>query len=354
MKILIKPYSKIFFGDGRSINKGEAIFAGKDFYINSIPFFSLFGKIKNIFLCKNEKTILFPIPKDIIFLKREDNNKKYKLGKYKLKIQDKKILLLPNLDKKQKIKDINAFFHENKLKEYLQERLSENSFYEEYKDLIKTQIIPNISLDRVKKITNNRMLSFKVVNEFKEEINNTLYIFVETEKDNNKIGKEIYYLLGGETSVATAKILKSDEIDLLEGLKNENFIKNIKNKIIETKYFKIVLLTPTNYPPEIKGAKLIAQITGKLIPFSGWFNIYDNSSKKIDGFPSRLFKLIPSGAVFYYKLEDERELEKIFDNFWLKPAFFVKEYPYFERLENGTNPLGFGLSIIGVANIEEN
>jgi CRISPR-associated protein Cmr3 len=73
-------------------------------------------------------------------------------------------------------------------------------------------------------------------------------------------------------------------------------------------------------------------------------------------FPSRLFKIIPQGAVFYYRIKDKQNidefLDRLFDRFWLKPAFFTEELPYFEKLEDGTNPLGFGLSIIGVADVE--
>jgi CRISPR-associated protein Cmr3 len=87
---------------------------------------------------------------------------------------------------------------------------------------------------------------------------------------------------------------------------------------------------------------------GKPIVFGGWFNVYDEDKKR-DNFPSRLFKLIPAGSVFYYKLEDENKLDKIFEKYWLKPSFFVPDYPYFEKSAYGTNPLGFGLSIIGVA-----
>jgi CRISPR-associated protein Cmr3 len=67
--------------------------------------------------------------------------------------------------------------------------------------------------------------------------------------------------------------------------------------------------------------------------------------------------------VFYYKIDEdivkdssrlERFLNNLFSQYWLKPAFFVPEYPYFEKTEDGTNPLGFGLSIIGLAQVEEN
>lgn len=344
MQKLVKPYSKIFLGDGRSINKGEIFFGGGNFFINPLPFFSTFGKIKKIFLY-GKKTILIPMPKDVFFYK-EKEERKYKVGLYKIKIKEKKVYLKIDLEKKQKLKDINAFLDETKLKEYLKGNLVKTSMYYKYEELIQNQIIPNIEINKSTKTVKERMLTFKLSNEF-DEFNKQVGIFLEIEDEIN----DKYYLLGGRNSIILTKDIKEQILEKIN-------IKEIKSKIKANKsqkgniYFKIILLTPTNYPPEIEGTKKIAQITGKPIAFSGWFNVYDKD-KKIDSFPSILFKLIPAGSVFYYKLEDESKLDKIFEEYWLKPKFFVPEYPYFEKSEDGTNPLGFGLSIIGVANIEE-
>ncbi|NPA52094.1 MAG: hypothetical protein GXO22_04305 [Aquificae bacterium] len=175
-------------------------------------------------------------------------------------------------------------------------------------------------------------------------------------KSKKSFDKNDYIVdFAGESKTAQIFIDEIEEFNELS-LPEED----IKEKIKENQYFKIILLTPTNYPPKIEGAELVAQLIGKPIAFSGWFNVYDDG-KKIDSFPSRLFKLIPAGSVFYYELKDESKLDDIFDKYWLKPAFFVKEYPYFEEKEEENpqskekikiNPLGFGLSIIGVAQVE--
>jgi CRISPR-associated protein Cmr3 len=341
MQFFIKPYSNIFIGSGKGFNKGEIYFGGGDFFLNPTVFYSIFkGSIRYIFFYKDDKGFLFPIPKDAFSFKKDDDNF---LSTYKIKINNGKKILITNLEKKQKIKEVNGFIQENIFKGYLERGYINEGSYINYEEVIKTNISPNIEIDKSTRTTKEQMLTFKKVNEFEENIK--IFVDVDIEDDTNKS----YTLVGGETSVGLIEKIQSDEIIFRNRIK-----RNIKRKILETKYFKIILLTPTNYPPKIDGAELIAQLIGKPIAFSGWFNVYNEKSKeKIDSFPSRLFKLIPAGSVFYYELTDENKLDDIFDKYWLKPAFFVKEYPYFEKLEDETNPLGFGLSIIGVAQVEE-
>ena len=343
MKVLINPYSDVFIGNGKSINKGETFLGGdQEFYLLPTPFYSAFReKINGIFLFY-KRSILMPIPKDIFSYKEKNENF---LGNYKIKLIEDRKLIKPGIEKNQKIKEIEGFIAYNKFSEYLKTgKLSKKSKFYKISDLIKTKVKPNVAINKSTKTVEESMLFFKNVKEFVEDL------FVLLDLNTDKVNEK-YLCIGGENSIGLiSKIEKEIDIDKT----------SIKEKIKGNNYFKIIILTPTNYPPDIDGAKRVAQLTGKTIAFSGWFNIY-NDDKKIS-FPSRLFKLIPAGAVFYYKINDEivrdnkkleEFLENLFNKYWLKPSFFVPEYPYFEKTEDGTNPLGFGLSIIGIAQVEE-
>ncbi len=344
MKLLVDLYSDIFMGNGKSINKGETFLGGaQEFPLLPIPFYSTFKKKINSLFLFYKNSILVPIPKDIFSYKE---NGDYFLGVYKIKIRGVRKFLEPILERKQKIKELEGFLPYNKFNEYLKTgKISEKSKYYKTSDLVKTKIKPNVEINKSTKTVEESMLFFRNFNEFIEN----LFILVDLDTYNVD---EKYLCIGGENSIGLiSKIEKGIDLD-------KAFI---KEKLKITKHFKIILLTPTNYPPEVEGAELVAQLIGKPIAFSGWFNVY-NGNKKIDSFPSRLFKLIPAGSVFYYKINDdiardekklEDFLEKLFNNYWLKPSFFVPEYPYFEKASEGINPLGFGLSIIGVAQVEE-
>ena len=352
MDILIKEIDKLILGDGRPFNSGENTFRIHFNEILNIPVYSLLKntveqepKIEFIGIVRNKKYIMFPFPLDIFYKLVYKYNRFYLEPLSKEKIKEYKYLNLRMCKK----------YLKNEKIDNLKDTLKNNA----YENLFNINFKVGIQLDRRTRITEKSKLYFEsfyyLANN--KNLNNKLkltdyYIYVRLNKDVNlqyKLG-----LLGGETQLIR---LEKPEQDLIRKNFEKKLEDDIKTEIKKTKHFKIILLTPTNSPPEIEGAKPIAQLTGKPIAFSGWFNIYEDkynlNSKKLDSFPSRLFKLIPAGSVFYYKLEDESKLEEIFRKYWLKPSFFVPEYPYFEKTEDDTNPLGFGLSIIGVAQVEE-
>jgi len=363
MDILIKEIDRLIFGDGRPFNSGENTFRTSINNIFNIPVYSFIKKFFNgnpelefIGLAKKGKYFIFPFPLDL---------------NYKLVYERERFYLKPfNKDKIKEYKYLNLRIYKNYLKNEKIDNFVETIKNNAYEALFSTNSFVGIQLDRQLRTTQEGKLYFEnflsltknsdSINSFKME---EYYLYVRLKQSKNKVNIEKYLvLLGGESRLAKLESLNENLIS--KNFKN-NFVEDIKSKIQKTKYFKIILLTPTNYPPEIEGAKRIAQLTGRPIAFSGWFNVYEDKeedSKKIDSFPSRLFKLIPAGSVFYYKIDDEitkddkklKEFtEKLFDEYWLKPSFFVPEYPYFEKAKDGTNPLGFGLSIIGVAQVEE-
>ncbi len=373
-KAIMKPQDCLILGNGKPFNAGENIFRSVDNLFFNIHIYSILNRLfkdvrlNSIIFYKNfDDTLIFPFPLDYIYFYSKDkilkpilsikqpeikfiddsNLKEYLKGKhFKKKFNLKKLNKLNILknNNKDELKSLKEDI-ENTLKNFNSLNISYNSFETGIKIDKKNKTTGEGNLYIEEKIYLSSEKGYEdidifVLFETKEEPQHTTYI----------------HNLGGESKTIKILIEQTNDFNEFFSLENE-----IKNKIQQTKYFKIILLTPTNYPPEIEGAERIAQLTGKPIAFSGWFNVYDKE-KKIDSFPSRLFKLIPAGSVFYYKIDDEitkddKKLEefteKLFKNYWLKPSFFVPEYPYFERAEDGTNPLGFGLSIIGVAKVEE-
>ncbi len=343
MILLFKEIDNFTKGDGKPFNAGENVYREIDLNTININLYSVLKKIypnilisKMFFYDEREKDLLIPVPKDLALL-----SKNFIKPGLKLINQHKKYILF--FQKKGKLKEKEGFIYLKDLEYYIFDE--DNLYLEEdnIKNLVKTNIKTGIKLNRESRNVEMGNLYFQKFINFEENIS----LLCET--NNINFTKSIY-TLGAES-----KTFKVKELNLnIENIFNQNNINKdgIKTKIKKNKYFKIILLTPTNYPPEIDGAERIAQLIGKPIAFSGWFNIYDKN-KKIDSFPSRLFKLIPAGSVFYYKLEDKSKLDEIFEKYWLKPSFFVTEYPYFEKIGDGTNPLGFGLSIIGVAQEED-
>ena len=147
-------------------------------------------------------------------------------------------------------------------------------------------------------------------------------------------------IIGGESRLSV--VIKKDR-DLTERLLKEK--ENIKNMVRKTGFFKLILLSPTNKVLEIEGAKIIAKVLGKPFIYSSWIKLPNEKT----GFPTRIFRLIPEGSVVYYKAEDQSKIDGIFDKYYLKPAYYELEYPYFDT----KNPTGFGLSIIGALNLNK-
>lgn len=125
---------------------------------------------------------------------------------------------------------------------------------------------------------------------------------------------------------------------------NEQIVQNIKNRINQTKQFKLIFLTPTIFKngwlsEKIKlensqyilsvdnvKAKLLTAAIGKPEYISGW----DIANKR----PKPLKKLVPSGSVYYFELL-EGTVDELFNIFNFKN--FSDENPN----------LGFGLTLIG-------
>lgn len=343
-KYLITPIDVLIFGDGKPFNAGEHHSREINFFLNPIPFVSAFNKNTNLktglrflsFYDEKAQGFLFPVPLDVGFEKDGEIVNSFLKKADEDFVSCKELEYFVEFDTNKKMEVGGKYINTQGLKNYLfEENLEEKYFYNLFGYIIEKEIRTGIEIDKTTRTTKEKMLFFQPFIRFSQNIKFFTEFKQEIEKD--------FLTIGGEAKVVNVSTTEKSPAVLFEDIKE-----NIKNKIQETGYFKIILLTSTNYPPEIEGAKLIAQLTGKPITFSGWYNIY-KENKKIDSFPTRLFKLIPEGSVFYYKLENKDKLDEIFNNYWLKPNFYIHELPYFDK----NNPIGFGLSIIGVANLEK-
>lgn len=332
--IALYPYDVFIFSDGKPFNKGEETFRESKFFINPIPLLSFANKVSSeklnvefISLIENGK-LYFKVPIDI---------KRFKYEKEKIilpilkkisepVITNEKIEYILEYPTEKKIEDINGYLNIQTFVKYLNGELE----YIKEDDILKiySEIRTGIEIDRNTRTTVEGMLYSQNFTRFSE---NTGFLVKFNKGLNSK-----FFTIGGE-----GKVFKADNPK--EYIKDLNNVKEkIKEKIEKTKLFKIILLTSTNSIPKIEGANLIAKVIGKPITYSGWLSYY-RGKINTNVLPTRIFRLIPEGSVFYYKLEDSSKLNEIFENYWLKPSFLTKEYPYFDI----NNPTGFGITIIG-------
>jgi len=328
--IKLKPFDVFIFGDGKPFNASEHTFRQGSFFINPVPILGALnkytGKKLNIdFLALGkDKNACFKVPVEI---KREKSTKRIitpvlkKISEAVTPIEDLKYIL--DYQTSEKMESFNTYLKDEEFIKYLTGE--DFQITEENTITPIPEIRTGISIDHKTKTVKEGYLFTQIFYRLPEDA----YFLVKTEDMENLETVS----LGGEGK--TAKVFKLDT-NIIEKL--EKAKEKIKEQVKKTKLFKIVLLTATNKVKSIEGTQIIAKNLGKPIVFSGWI--------KKDGksFPTRLFKLIPEGSVIYYKLEDEAKLDEIFDKYYLKPAFFEKEYPYFDI----KNPSGFGLSIIGI------
>ncbi len=348
-KYLITPFDVLIFGDGKPFNAGEQHNREGDFFLNPVPFVGAFNKNTNLktglrflsFYDEGKESFLFPVPLDIGFEEDGEIINSFLKKSDKDFISSDELEFFVEFDTDKKMKVGGRYINIQGLKNYLLgKKLDKKDIYDLFGDIIEKEIRTGIEIDRTTRTTKEKMLFFQPFIRFSQNIK----FFAEFDKNFAELDeKKDFLTIGGE-----AKVVNVSTTDKSPAVLFENIKEDLKNKIQETGCFKIILLTPTNYPPKINGAELVAQLIGKPITFSGWYNIYKENNKKSDSFPTRLFKLLPEGSVFYYRLVDENKLDEIFNNHWLKPNFYVHELPYFDK----ANPIGFGLTIIGTVKTE--
>ena len=368
----IKPLDTLFFRDGRPFTMGSESWAKPIFP----PYPStLYGIVRSWLIFekgnledfkkeklkeivgtpneKNEKLIIkgpfianndllyFPLPKDLLEAKKDETLKSISLKqKSKIFISDynlKKILLNNTQDE---LEESSGYFTINDLKDYLQDNHDNHYNQDNHYNLnsIKTNEILNtelkIGIKRDKtKFTSEEGYLYKIpMIRLKENVSLTFNI-----EGINNLPEKGFLPVGGEGKPV---IIEKIENNLLEDLQNINF--NFENKI-----FKIYLATPSIfengwYPGWINKEnfegkynnvklKLIACSIGKYENIGGW----DICNKK----PKPMYKAVPAGSVYYFKILDNTKPGKI------------KELFHFKNISDINPEEGFGLSLIGEVKI---
>jgi CRISPR-associated protein (Cas_Cmr3). len=333
----IKPFDAIIFGDGKDFNAKERTFRESDFFINPIPILSGLNKasdkklnIEFLSLAKGEN-LYFKAPLDIKILKGKDKVLKptlRELGNVITEETEEPIKYFLDYKTQEKIEDINAYIKDEELIKYLKdEEISINDTISFQKELR-----TGIKIDESKGTTQEGYLFTQSFLRFDDDV----YFYVKASEEIKEVETLV---VGGESKLSV--VIKKDN-DLTYKLLKEK--EHIKDMVRNTGFFRLILLTPTNRVLHIEGTKLINKVIGKHITYSSWIKLKDDKT----GFPTRIYRLIPEGSVIFYKMEDVAKIDEIFDKYYLKPAYYELEYPYFDT----NNPVGFGLSIIGALNLE--
>ena len=357
----IEPLDTLFFRDGRPFTMGVEAWANpvfppypstvygairtwlifetgnlKDFragkYADELGTPSKKGrlKIKGPFISVNNN-LYFPVPNDLLIKKKDKkDNTLFKIdlvGTPEILISDY-FLEKAFINKADfEVDNVDGFIDMASLQDYLSGRRVNIPFTEK-KEIFMQERKTGIKRSRKTLSSEEGCLYRLPMIRFKKDVS----LFVEVEGVNNYPEKGIIQL-GGEGKIARIE-KKSD--DLLKDLEDMNF--EFKEHV-----FKLYLATPAIFEngwlpkwidkTTLEGSyqgikvKLVACSIGKYCSIGGW----DLANHK----PKPMFKLVPAGSVYYFKMLDEIGSGKIKEIFHLKNISDI-------------NPEeGFGLSLVG-------
>ena len=357
----IKPLDTLFFRDGRPFTMGAETWANLIFppypttVYGSIRSWLIFekgnlkdfenGKFKSELGTLNNKgslkitgifielngTLRFQIPKDLL----ESNKNERTLSSIDL-IQRSKIFISDyDLDyilvnkSDEKLDEAEGFLDSKNLVNYLKgKKINLESTDINIKEVFEREHKIGIKRNR-KTLSSEESYIYRIpMIRLKKEAS----LFVQIE-GLNSYPEQGLIQLGGESK--TARIEKYN-YDLLKDLRDLNF--EFKNNI-----FKLYLATPSifnkgwlpewidksNYEGKYNGIrlKLISCIIGKYNLIGGW----DLANQK----PKPMFKAVPAGSIYYFKILDNTTPEKIKETFHLK------------NISDINSEEGYGLSLIG-------
>ncbi len=349
--LIFPPYPSTIYGSIRSwliFEKGSLIDFENNKFENELGTPNKKGslKINGIFIEYND-TLLFPIPRDLLILEETkdlhkcDENKN--LDKYR---KNQKTLISLSLTKKpevfisdyeldyilvnksnEKLDEAEGFLDINSLLKYL--TCNDNSYHPiDRKDIFEIEYKIGIKRNR-KTLSSEEGYLYRIpMIRLKKDVN----FFIQIEGLNHYPERGIIQL-GGEGRIAE---IKKYDNDLLKDLRDINF--EFKNNI-----FKLYLATPaifnngwlpvwidkSNYEGKYNGIrlKLIGCIIGKYNLIGGW-NLANQK-------PKPMFKAVPSGSIYYFKILNDTPPEKVKETFHLK------------NISDVNSEEGYGLSLIG-------
>jgi len=335
MIIEINALDTLFFRDGKPFSMGEETWANTVFppppsviygalrsayFANNIDELEKANqkgdltkdlRINGIFLKINNE-VCFPLPLDCV--KEKDNNKNESFVLSSKPTNNiisnypelEKILNYPDNDKNSKIKNIlDAIFSELDFKDYLKGNTN-NIYYYKLNDFFISEPKMGIGRSSITHSTEEGKLYRVDMRRLANKKNDNLFIVVKFE--GIKIPEKGFLKLGGEGKAVSYK-------------KYEGGIK-INFPEFEDKRFKLNLITPaifnngwlpewidkSNFEGRYDGIKLklLTVTIGKPISIGG----FDMKNKK----PKPMYKAVPAGSVYYFKLIDGKmeEVQKAF------------------------------------------
>jgi CRISPR-associated protein Cmr3 len=359
----IKPFDTLFFRDGRPFTMGAETWANPIFppypstVYGAIRTWLIFErgslkefkegkfkeelgtpsekgnlKIKGPFICLNDN-LYFPVPFDLLQKKGAPKSGKNNLfytdciNRPEVFISDYPLESILVNKNDFELKECDEFLTINSLKDYLMGYEKQLRFREK-KEIFSYERKTGIKRNR-KTLSSEESHLYRIsMIRFKKEA----FFYIEIE-GLNSYPCEGKVQLGADWKIV--KIEKTEE-DLLKGLREIDF--QLNNKI-----FKIYFATPaifkkgwipdwineTTFEGNYEGIKLklIACSIGKYKLIGGW-----NLANKR---PKPMYKAVPSGSVYYFKILDDTSAERI------------KEVFHFKNISDINPEEGFGLSLVG-------
>jgi len=300
-------------------------------------------KIHGLFLY-DEISVLFPTPADLVRIKRKGKEKLVKLS-----FQEKPKIFFSDLsldrclvfkEREKKVEEPVGFIEEISLKEYLEGKKTEFSLV---KEVFKEELKVGIKRERETKTSEEAHIYRVPMLRFKKEI--SFLVELNGVKDFPEKG---IFQLGAEGRTVNFEVIKED---LLEELRNVNF--ELKDGI-----FKVYLATPAIFEKgwlpswidekslkgEFKGLKLklVAVVLKKHKLIGGW-NLANSR-------PKPMYKAVPEGSVYYFKVLNgagEEEIKKAFHFKNISDEFSSEKFKNLSEMDKFLPKEGFGLALIG-------
>lgn len=273
---------------------------------------------------------VFPVPKDIVNIKGREEDRFILKPEERLSDRIKSNFPFSSLTplwikSERPMEDINGFLSMEMMNKYLHEDVPD--------DIIKVDEIyqkderVGIGKDRVRKTAATGLLYSVEYLRLKEDVG-----FLIELNGAKSLPKEGLLRLGGDHRSAFYRETSFAMPDM----------EMVKQKIKDSKRFKVILLTPAIFnngwipdwldnksgEGEIKGIflRLVSSVIGKPVHVGG----FDLVNRR----PKEMKKAVPPGSVYYFELKNG-SMDEVFNTFWLKSISTEKQNE------------GFGITFIG-------
>jgi len=269
-------------------------------------------KIKGLYYSYGDNNLHTLMPRDLVKKKLEMDKKAIALDlcnpAVKTDLDDENLKFLCS---KYMIEDVNALIDEFSMEQYLKGFVDDVN-YVLFEDIITIEDKIGIKIDGNTNSVQEGYLYKTHYIRMAKDIYNQLNFVVDVECGDFCFPEEGFLKLGGEGKLARVKAF-----DGVPAFNESDVIKEIKEKIDKTGYFKLILITPAffkdGWKPDLKllgiNAELISANLGKPISIGGW-----DMDKN---YPKPMSKAAPSGNVYYYKLLDgtaDELIDKVYNN----------------------------------------